>query len=200
MDTDRLDNLLHDEEERFAEIRQSSKLIYDGAIVHLYRDTVTLPDGKSAIREVIHHIGAVCVVPVTDNGEVILVRQFRYPLGKMVLEIPAGKLNSKDEDPESAVLRELEEETGYSCRELNFIGDIHTTVGFCDEVIHMYSAHGLTKGAAHPDDDEFIDTVKLPLKEAVEMILNGQLTDGKTQAAILKVYIQQLKHSCEDSH
>lgn len=191
MDINRLNNLLCDEHGQFTEKTQSSKLIYDGAIVHLYKDTVTLPDGKSAIREVIRHVGAVCVVPVTDDGEVILVRQFRYPLGKMVLEIPAGKLNSKDEDPASAVLRELEEETGYSCRELNFIGDIHTTVGFCDEVIHMYSAYGLTKGISHPDDDEFIDTVKLPLEEAAEMILNGQLTDGKTQAAILKVYIDR---------
>lgn len=181
--------MLCDEYGQFTEKTQSSELIYDGAIVRLYKDKVTLPDGRSAIREVIRHIGAVCIVPVTDDGEVILVRQFRYPLGKMVLEIPAGKLNSKDEDPSSAVLRELEEETGYSCRELNFIGDIHTTVGFCDEVIHMYSAHGLTKGISHPDDDEFIDTVKLPLEEAVEMILNGQLTDAKTQAAILKVYI-----------
>lgn len=195
MNTNQLNNLLCDKDGRFTESIQSSELIYDGAVVHLYKDTVTLPDGRSAVREVIRHIGAVCVVPVTDDNEVIFVRQFRYALGKMILEIPAGKLNSKDEDPSSAVLRELEEETGYSCRELNFIGDIHTTVGFCDEVIHMYSARGLTKGVSHPDDDEFIDTVKLPLEEAVKMILNGQLTDAKTQAAILKVYIHN-KH-CE---
>lgn len=200
MNTNQLNTLLCDEDERFTESLRSSELLYDGAIVHLYRDTVTLPDGKSAMREVIRHIGAVCVVPVTDENEVILVRQFRYAIGKMMLEIPAGKLNSKDEDPSSAVLRELEEETGYSCRELKFIGDIHTTVGFCDEVIHMYSAQGLTKGAAHPDDDEFIDTVKLPLDEAVEMILNGQLTDGKTQAAILKVYTEQSNRSCKGLH
>lgn len=178
--------LIEDKDGTFTERPNTSELIYDGAIVHLYRDTVILPDGKEAPREVIRHIGAVCVVPVTDDGEVILVKQYRHPIGRMTIEIPAGKLDSKAEDPILAAHRELSEETGYECDEMTFIGDINTTVGFCDEVIHMYLARGLKKGSAHPDDDEFIAAVKLPLSEVVGLILDGQITDAKTQAAVLK--------------
>ena len=108
----------------------------------------------------------------------------------MIFEIPAGKLDSTTEDPASAALRELEEETGYGCRKLKYIGDLHSTVGFCDEVIHMYAAYGLTSGDMHPDEDEFIDHLLIPLQDAVDMIMRGEITDSKTQAAILKVYIQ----------
>lgn len=183
------------ESEGFSETQTDSQLIYDGRIIHVYRDGITLPDGTGAVREVVRHIGAVCVVPVTDDGRVILVRQFRYPFGKMIYEIPAGKLDSRDEEHSVAAMRELEEETGYTCKELEYIGDLYSTPGFCDEVIHMYCARGLVKGAPHPDEDEFIDTVAIPMETVRDMILDGDIADSKTQAAVLKVYVKYFSKS-----
>jgi ADP-ribose pyrophosphatase len=166
----------------------ASQLIYDCKIVHLYKDTVTLPDGTPAIREVIRHVGAVCVVPLTDEGEVVCVRQFRYPHAKVLLEIPAGKLDSKEEDRPSAALRELREETGALCQTLTPLGQLLTTPAFVDEVIDMYLAEGLTFGDRDLDEDEFLDVVRIPLEKLVDMILQGDVTDAKTQAAVLKVW------------
>ena len=166
----------------------TSELLYDGKIVHLYRDTVTLPNGSPALREVIRHVGAVCVVPLTDEGEVICVRQFRYPHGKVLLEIPAGKLDSKEEDRPSAALRELQEETGARCERLIPLGQLLTTPAFVDEVIDMYLAEGLTFGDTNPDEDEFLDVVKIPLDTLVKMVMNGEIKDSKTQTAILKTH------------
>ena len=171
----------------------SSKLIYDGKIVHLYQDTVTLPDGTPAIREVIRHVGAVCVVPLTDEGEVVCVRQFRYPHAKVLLEIPAGKLDSKEEDHISAALRELREETGARCQTLTPLGQLLSTPAFVDEVIDMYLAEGLTFGDTDPDEDEFLDVVRIPLEQLVDSILQGDVTDAKTQAAVLKVWALKKK-------
>ena len=171
----------------------ASKLIYDGKIVHLYQDKVTLPDGTPAIREVIRHVGAVCVVPLTDEGEVVCVRQFRYPHAKVLLEIPAGKLDSKEEDRPSAALRELREETGALCQTLTPLGQLLTTPAFVDEVIDMYLAEGLTFGDSDLDEDEFLDVVRIPLEKLVDMILQGDVTDAKTQAAVLKVWALKKK-------
>ena len=171
----------------------SSKLIYDGKIVHLYQDTVTLPDGTPAIREVIRHVGAVCVVPLTDEGEVVCVRQFRYPHAKVLLEIPAGKLDSKEEDHPSAALRELREETGARCQTLIPLGQLLSTPAFVDEVIDMYLAEGLTFGDCDPDEDEFLDVVRIPLEQLVDSILQGDVTDAKTQTAVLKVWALKKK-------
>ena len=171
----------------------ASKLIYDGKIVHLYQDKVTLPDGTPAIREVIRHVGAVCVVPLTDEGEVVCVRQFRYPHAKVLLEIPAGKLDSKEEDRPSAALRELREETGALCQTLTPLGQLLTTPAFVDEVIDMYLAEGLTFGDRDLDEDEFLDVVRIPLEKLVDMILQGDVTDAKTQAAVLKVWALKKK-------
>lgn len=171
----------------------ASKLIYDGKIVHLYQDKVTLPDGTPAIREVIRHVGAVCVVPLTDEGEVVCVRQFRYPHAKVLLEIPAGKLDSKEEDRPSAALRELREETGALCQTLTPLGQLLTTPAFVDEVIDMYLAEGLTFGDRDLDEDEFLDVVRIPLEKLVDMILQGDVTDAKTQAAVLKMWALKKK-------
>jgi ADP-ribose pyrophosphatase len=171
----------------------ASELIYDGKIVHLYKDTVTLPNGQPAIREVIRHVGAVCVVPLTDEGEVVCVRQFRYPHAKVLLEIPAGKLDSKEEDRPSAALRELREETGALCQTLTPLGQLLTTPAFVDEVIDMYLAEGLTFGDRDLDEDEFLDVVRIPLEKLVDMILQGDVTDAKTQAAVLKVWALKKK-------
>ena len=165
----------------------SSSQIYDGKIVKLYRDTVSLPDGKEAFREVVRHPGAVCVVPLTDNDEVICVRQFRYPFSRVTLEIPAGKLDSPTEDHREAALRELREETGAACRELVFIGELYSSPAILDEVIYMYYAKGLTFGETDPDEDEFLDVVRLPFGELLDMVMDGRVRDAKTQTSVLKV-------------
>ncbi len=169
----------------------SSELIYDGKIVHLFRDTVLLPNRQEAVREVIRHVGAVCVVPLTDRGEVVCVRQFRYPNAKVLLEIPAGKLDSAQEDRVAAALRELREETGAVCQKLTHIGQLLATPAYVDEVIDMYLAEELTFGETSPDEDEFLDVVRIPLSELVDRILRGEVPDAKTQTAILKVWIMK---------
>lgn len=173
----------------FEEKKLSSKSIFDGNIISLTVDTVSLPNGCEATREVVRHPGAVCVVPVTEDGEVICVRQYRYPFSRVTLEIPAGKLDSPTEDHREAALRELSEETGATCERLEFIGELHTSPAILDEVIYMYMASGLDFGEQHPDDDEFLSVARVPMEKAVEMILSGEIKDAKTQAAILKTYL-----------
>ena len=175
-----------DEFENLREDRVSSQEIYDGTIVHLYKDTVTLPNGKPAFREVIRHIGAVAVVPVTDDGKVIVERQFRYPLNQVITEIPAGKLDSFTEDRLAAAKRELEEETGYTADTWQELGDFHPTAAYCDEKITLYLATGLHQGDRHLDEDEFLNVVAVPMETLVADIMAGRITDGKTQVAILK--------------
>lgn len=171
----------------FEEKEKSSELIFDGKVLHLYRDEIFLPDGRTSVREYCRHIGAVCVVPLTDKGEVVCVRQYRYPLADTVLEIPAGKLDSKTEDPREAVLRELREETGATCRELRYLGKYYSSPAILDECIHMFLAEGLEFGSTDFDEDEFIETVRIPLPELVAMIQRGEVIDGKTQAAVMRV-------------
>ena len=170
------------------EVKVDSLEIFDGAVVHLYKDTVTLPNGKPAFREVIRHIGPVAVVPVTDDGKVIVERQFRYPLDQVITEIPAGKLDSFTEDRLSAAKRELEEETGYTADTWTALGDFHPTAAYCDEKITLYLATGLHQGQRHLDEDEFLNVIAVPMEELVADIIAGRITDGKTQAAILKAY------------
>ncbi len=165
----------------------SSEEIYRGKIVHLFRDTVRLPNGRTATREVMRHPGAAAVVPVTEEGEVILVRQYRYPFAKVMREIPAGKLD-QGEEPQTCARRELLEETGYEARELVSLGVVYPSVAVLDEKIHLYLARGLTFRAAHPDADEFLNVEKLPLKTLVDAVLRGDVPDGKTQTAVLKAW------------
>ena len=163
----------------------SSKQIFDGVVVKLYVDDIELPNGKKSIREVVRHPGAVCVIPVTDEGEVIMVRQFRYPFSKPLLEIPAGKLEP-NEDPLDAAMRELEEESGVVADKVEFMGELYTTVAFTDEKIYTYIATGLTYKEAHPDEDEFVQVEKIPLAKLVDMVMAGEIKDSKTQVSILK--------------
>lgn len=165
----------------------SSELIYDGAIVHLYRDNIVLSNGKPAKREYIRHIGAVCVLPLTEAGEVICVRQYRYPFADVLLEIPAGKLDRRDEDPREAALRELKEETGAIGGSLTDLGVYYGSPAILDERIHMFLAESLTFEEAAPDEDEFLETVRIPLLQLKERILRGEVPDGKTQCAVLRV-------------
>lgn len=175
------------------EIKIDSEEIFDGQVVHLYKDTVQLPNGKYATRETIRHIGAVGIVPLTDDGKVIVERQFRYPLDCVITEIPAGKLDSKTEDRLAAAKRELEEETGYIADEWIELGDYCPAAAYCDEVITLYLARGLHKGVRNLDEDEFLNIMAVDLDELVEAVLRGDIIDGKTQVALLKVYHQYKK-------
>lgn len=171
---------------RLREIRTGSEEIFDGVVLHVQRDTVKLPNGSEAVREVIRHIGAVCVIPVMENGDVIMERQFRYPLDRVILEIPAGKLDAANEDRFSAIRRELREETGYTAEEWTVLGDFHPAPAYSDEFITMYMARKLRKGERHLDEDEFLDVCTVPLKDLVEDVMAGRISDAKTQVCILK--------------
>lgn len=167
------------------EKKLSSEEIFDGVAIHLYKDEIILPNGSKGVREVIRHPGAVCVLPLTENKEVVFVNQFRYALNKVTLEVPAGKLE-KGEDPTEAALRELSEETGLTARKIVPTGALYTTPALIDEIIYMYFATDLEQGEQHLDEDEFVNAVKIPLDKAVEMVMNGEIRDSKTQIMILK--------------
>ena len=177
---------LSGEFDRLSESLSSSEDIFNGIVLHVKRDTVTLSNGSSAIREVIRHIGAVCVIPVLDNGDVIVERQYRYPLDRVILEIPAGKLDAPDENRLSAIQRELREETGYTADDWTVIGDFHPAPAYSDEYITMYLAQDLHKGQQDLDADEFLDVYTVPLKDLVREVMDGKISDAKTQVCILK--------------
>ena len=162
-----------------------SERLYDGHIIKLEIASVTLPDGRPATREIVRHPGGVGVVALDDENNIYLVKQYRTPYDEILLEIPAGKLD-KGEEPLKAAERELSEETGLVSSDIKYIGDFYPTVGFCDEILRIFVAEGLTQGDTHPDEDEFVNTVKMPFSEAVGLVLNGTVKDGKTIAAILK--------------
>ena len=171
---------------KFEEKQVASKLIFDGKVLHLYKDDIALPDGRGAFREYVRHIGAVCVVPVTDEGEVICVKQYRYPIAEVVLEIPAGKLDYKGENPEAAARRELREETGAVSGKLTYMGKYYSSPAILDECIYMYLAEDLEFGDNELDEDEFIEVERIPIDELADMICNGDVIDGKTQAGVLR--------------
>ena len=171
---------------KLSERKINRKDIYDGVIAHLVVDKVLLPNGNTSTREVILHNGAVCVVPITDNGEIIMERQFRYPFDSVIWEIPAGKLDKDEKSPLEGAMRELREETGYVASNYKFIGLYYPSPAILSEKIYMYVATGLTAGERELDEDEFPDVVKVPFDKVVDMILNGEIPDGKTQTAVLK--------------
>ncbi len=164
----------------------STKRIYDGKVVSLRVDEVLLENGNTAVREICEHKGAVCVVPMDDDGTVYMVRQFRYAFGEAMLEIPAGKLDYVDEDKEGAARRELEEEVGLRANEMIYLGAFRPSVAIFTEVIHMYLARGLEKSTQHLDEDEFLNVERYHISKVFDMIMNGEITDGKTIGAILK--------------
>ena len=168
------------DDSRIMEQTVSSEHVFDGLILHIDHLTNRLPNGKLAKREVARHIGAAAVLPVDGDGNVYLVRQFRAPVGRVLMEIPAGKLDFRGEDRLAAAKRELREETGLEASQWTHLNDLLTTVGFCDECIGIYLAQGLTRGESHPDDDEFLNVVKLPYDEAMAMVANNEINDAKT--------------------
>ena len=161
------------------------KPVFDGIIIHVEHWQAELPNGKVKPREVAVHVGASAVVPVDGEGNVYMVRQFRCPVEQVLLEIPAGKLDSRDEDRLLAAQRELAEETGFTAGSWTKLTDLLTTPGFCSEKISLYLAQDLSAGDMHPDDDEFLNVVKLPLSEVKAMIMRGEIGDSKTIAGIL---------------
>jgi ADP-ribose pyrophosphatase len=167
------------------EKKLESKTIFQGRVVELQLDRVELEDGSTSQREVVRHHGGAGVLAVNDRGEVCLVRQFRYALGKEILEIPAGKLEP-NEDPKSAAQRELLEECGLRADQLEDLGAIYPTVGYDSEVIYLYRATGLHQGAAQPDPGEFLTLEWHSLDSLVEMIRQDTLRDAKTVTAVLK--------------
>lgn len=170
----------------YSEEKQVSRSeIFDGKVVKLYVDEVELDNGHRTKREVIKHPGGVCVLPLDGEGNVYMVKQFRYPFGKALYELPAGKLEP-GEDHRECGIRELKEETGATADEVEYLGCIYPTVAYDTEIIHMYLARGLHFGEQKLDEGEFLDVVKLPFEKAFEMAMNGELPDAKTQTAILK--------------
>ena len=163
--------------------------IYTGKVITLNVDTVQLPNGVTVDLETIRHPGAAAVVPVKDDGTVVLIRQFRHAAGGFIYEIPAGKL-APGEDPLHCAARELEEEVGYRASTFELLSSIFTAPGFADEVIHVYKATGLTKGLQHLDRDEVLDVVEMPLSEAITKIEDGTIRDGKTIVGLQAVYIK----------
>lgn len=174
-------------DETMIETEKTHELIFDGRVLHLYRDEVGLPGGGTSVREYCRHGGAVAIVPLTDDGRVICVRQYRYAIGRFTLEIPAGKLEGKDPDPLEAARRELREETGYTAGRMIPIGDFLSSPAILTENIRLFLARDLIPGPTEFDEDEFLEILEIPLPELVDRILAGEIADAKTMAAVLKV-------------
>lgn len=167
------------------EKRIDGEVKYKGVIVTVKLDRAELCNGKIVKREVVQHPGGVTVLPVDENGICTMVRQFRYPFGRMILEAPAGKLEPGENPKESAV-RELSEETGFTADEWIDLGPCLTSPGFSSEVLHIYLALGLHAGSSHPDEDEFLNTERIPLAELSRMVMANEIDDAKTIIAVLK--------------
>lgn len=165
--------------------RLNRELMYHGAIVDFYKDTVQVPNGNIVAWDFIGHKGAAAVVPVREDGKLLMVRQYRNALDRYTLEIPAGGLNGADEPTLDAAARELEEETGYRSENLELLITIRTTVAFCNEKIDIYVARNLIKSEQHLDEDEFINVEAYDVEELSRMILEGTIEDSKTISAIM---------------
>ncbi len=176
--------------EKFKRLKHQD--IYIGNRVHLVTEQLLTPDGDEVTWELIKHIGAAAVIPVDANGDILMVKQYRLASDSITLEIPAGVLDAKHEDPRACALRELEEETGYQCEHMDFLFKFYSSIGICDEVIHIYVAKGLVKTEQNLDDDEFVEIKSYPLDQLTQMIFDGEILDNKTISALL-AYKHQLQ-------
>lgn len=167
------------------EKRVDGKTVYEGVIVNVHMDRAELADGRIVRREVVEHPGGVAIIPVEPDGTAYCVRQFRYPFGREMLEVPAGKLDV-GEKPLPAAVRELGEETGLTAKRLVYLGACCTSPGFSTEVLHLYLALELSQGEAHPDDGEFLNVERHSLAALTDMVMNGEIDDAKTIIAVLK--------------
>ena len=168
------------------ETRLSGALVYDGALLKVHRDLARLPDGSQGVREYIRHPGAVAIVPLFDDGSVLLERQFRYPHAREFIEVPAGKLEPNEPHLDTAK-RELLEETGYTAQEWTRLGVIHTSIAYTDEAIELFVARKLSLQARNLDKGEFLEVLSVPFEEAIAMVRDGRITDAKTVASLLWV-------------
>ena len=166
----------------------SEKEVFNGRIIRVCHDEVLLENGQKALREVVYHNGGVCILPLCENGDVLFVKQFRYPYKEEVLELPAGKLE-KGEEPLESGKRELLEEVGARAESFTSLGKLYPSPGYCGEIISMFLAEDLSFENQNLDEDEFLDVVRIPLDKAVEMVMENKIPDSKTQTAILKAYL-----------
>lgn len=174
--------------QKLVELTLSSKEIFKGKLLHVFLDEARLPDGSVSTREWFKHPGASAVVPVFKNGDIMLVRQFRYPVSQIFYEVPAGKIDS-GENPDTTAERELKEEAGLSCQNFDYVGHFYPAIGYTDEIIHFYVAWNIEeKLNQQMDTDEFMLKERMPFREAVEMVYNGEITDGKTTIALLRTW------------
>lgn len=168
----------------------STETVFDGNLLKIAVDKVILPNGQAATRELVHHPGAVAILPVLENGSIVFVKQYRYPLDSVLYEIPAGKLEI-NEDPLECAARELSEETGYLASKMCKLSTIATTPGFTDEIIHLYLAEGLELREQHTDDDEFIEVTVIGEDDVREMLLDGKIFDAKTLCALYMYFLRK---------
>ncbi|PKR78914.1 ADP-ribose pyrophosphatase [Halalkalibacillus sediminis] len=183
---------------RFEEKTIKTESIFKGKVIDLQVDDVELPNGKTSKRELVKHPGAVAIIARTDEGKVIMVEQYRKPLEKSIIEIPAGKLEA-GENPEETAKRELAEETGYEADELSFVVSYYTSPGFADEKLYVYEAKGLklSENRLDGDEDEFVDLVEVTLEEAKQMIKQERIHDAKTIHAIYYLLLDQLNYGID---
>ena len=190
-----------DEGEHDAELHEqilTQETMWSGKIFDVERMEVKLPNGRCSVRDVVRHCGAVAIVALTENGKIALVRQYRTALDRVTVEIPAGKLDP-GEDPLDCAKRELLEETGFSAGRIQYLTTIATTPGFCDEVIHIYMATGLTFSGANPDDDEFVNVDLVPLAELIDAVLDGKIEDAKTVVGALACDVMAHRLAADDA-
>lgn len=186
--TKTMTQILDQASQALAETQVSSEFVFDGQLLKVYRDTVRLPDGQLGTREFIRHPGAAAIVPLLDNGNVLLLKQYRYPLGKAFIEFPAGKIDA-GELPLQTAQRELKEETGYEARQWHTLTTIHNAIGYADERLELFLAEGLTAGTAQPDSGEVLEVFEAPLSDLLAWIAAGIVTDVKT--IIAAFFVQQ---------
>lgn len=175
----------------FKEKTLDSQMMYDGRIIKVYKDNVELADGKKSFREVVRHSGGVVILAIKDYDKILLVKQYRYPIGEIVLELPAGKLE-KGEDPFEAAKRELEEETGYCANKWTDLGYINTSPGFSDEKLYLYLAQDLEYTHCHPDEGEIIQAFEYKYDDVLKMIDNGEINDAKTICGLMRANMKRI--------
>lgn len=163
-----------------------SEQVFDGRLLKVFVDTIELPDNNTSTRDWIKHPGACAVIPLYENGDIMMIRQFRYPMAQIFWEVPAGKIDA-GENPDQTAIRELKEETGLSAQTMDYVGHFYPAIGYADEVIHIYVASGLSENEQEMDDDEFVYKERIPFKQAIEMIHSGEINDGKTVICLLRM-------------
>ena len=178
-------DLTQQDDAHLAETFVSGEDVFKGRLLHVVRDTITLPNGRAGIREYIRHPGAACIVAEFEDGKLLLERQYRYPMRKVMIEFPAGKLDA-GENPLVAAQRELKEETGYWARSWHTLGHMHPLIAYADEIIHLFHANGLVQGDAKLDQDEFLELFSATPEEISAMIADNRISDGKTIAAFFR--------------